>query len=631
MSGLIVGLWRQQPGDYFCVSTKQGGQWKDHFFARGDLVQVTAKSKQWAKQGDVYFCPHGYSRPRRLKQFAVLGTLLWADLDYASPRDLKYPPTVQIESSPGRWAGLWVLSEGQATESLNKRMTYFSGADKGGWDVTQVLRMPGTINWKYPDRPQVHLRGEGKAYTYRQLDAWLPRVEGDDEGSVGHDGREVWLHYSKKAPRALRALVQAKRRIVGQDRSTTLGQLWQGLLDLGMTVDEAVSVAMGTVWAKNDEAWMRKDAERVFVKSAPKLEKKAERKERAEARSESKPSASTGGSEFTLATDLRPRRASFLWYPYLVRNEMNLVDGMPNRGKTFLMTKLAAHVTLGEDWPDGEKCPRGNVLYITSEDDPEYTILPRFSAHGGDVRRLYVNKRTLNIDEDAESIEKMIKQTEAKLLIIDPLSSFLGGNLNEGKEVRPRMDELNAICKETGCTAVLVRHTTKKAGNAIAINMGMGSAEVIAAVRSGLLVLPDKDNDMDNASILVHSKHNLSKRGKNIGYYVEGFGRDTDPVLRWNTEVLDGSADDMVAGYLKSISGTGDGGSKGRPSKGEPIREFLKAQLANGRELTFDRLVKLAETSSVCSERSLQRRMKELADEGVVERTRHGVYRWVGE
>jgi hypothetical protein len=42
-------------------------------------------------------------------------------------------------------------------EDLNRRLAYAMGADLSGWDLTQLLRVPGTRNRKYPDAPLVEL------------------------------------------------------------------------------------------------------------------------------------------------------------------------------------------------------------------------------------------------------------------------------------------------------------------------------------------------------------------------------------------------------------------------------------------------------------------------------------------
>jgi hypothetical protein len=104
-------------------------------------------------------------------------TMLWADMDGADPRELRLPPTIALESSPGRYVGLW-LTDNVVTEQLNKRLAYSIGADKSGWDLTQVLRMPGTINYKYASRPRVQLLWDnGFKYRVSELENELPQIE----------------------------------------------------------------------------------------------------------------------------------------------------------------------------------------------------------------------------------------------------------------------------------------------------------------------------------------------------------------------------------------------------------------------------------------------------------------------
>src|SRR5690606_1870011 len=100
--------------------------------------------------------PHGFTKPERNKNFAAIPKLLWADLDEADPRTCAIKPTIAIESSPGRFAGLWLV-DAPMTEEINRRLTYFLGADKSGWDLTQVLRVPGTNNYKYNSNPRVRI------------------------------------------------------------------------------------------------------------------------------------------------------------------------------------------------------------------------------------------------------------------------------------------------------------------------------------------------------------------------------------------------------------------------------------------------------------------------------------------
>jgi hypothetical protein len=87
---------------------------------------------------------------------------LYADLDAVEPikSDAELSPTIAWESSPGRYQALWHIDKHLPEEQhimVNRKLTYALGADKGGWDITQVLRVPGTINHKYAEKPKVKL------------------------------------------------------------------------------------------------------------------------------------------------------------------------------------------------------------------------------------------------------------------------------------------------------------------------------------------------------------------------------------------------------------------------------------------------------------------------------------------
>src|SRR5215467_3279996 len=144
---LVTALWRRAPGLWGFLCTKlKGDNFTAHKFKRPfDDVDAFIRDNF---DKDMYFCPHLFDKPLRRKEHSVLPKLLWADLDEADPRKCSVKPSVAIESSPGRYVGLWYL-DGEMTEDLNKRLTYYVGADHGGWDLTQVLRVPGTINYKY--------------------------------------------------------------------------------------------------------------------------------------------------------------------------------------------------------------------------------------------------------------------------------------------------------------------------------------------------------------------------------------------------------------------------------------------------------------------------------------------------
>src|SRR4029077_1997204 len=87
--------------------------------------------------------------------------VVWADLDTCPPEDVDPEPTLVIQSSPDRYQALWKLSQivaPEVAEDYSRRIAYkyvTSGVDPSGWDLTQLLRVPFTINFKYMAEPLV--------------------------------------------------------------------------------------------------------------------------------------------------------------------------------------------------------------------------------------------------------------------------------------------------------------------------------------------------------------------------------------------------------------------------------------------------------------------------------------------
>jgi hypothetical protein len=148
----LVEVWKRQPGEYFALASAARDGDKDfrtHFFAKEDItLENLMEHAQKNMIRHQYQCLHGFTRPERKKRYAVPPALLYADIDGAKVPNGKMAPTIVIESSPGRHVGIWVFPEPLPDFTLNQRLTYWIGADKGGWDPTHVLRMPGTYNWK---------------------------------------------------------------------------------------------------------------------------------------------------------------------------------------------------------------------------------------------------------------------------------------------------------------------------------------------------------------------------------------------------------------------------------------------------------------------------------------------------
>jgi uncharacterized protein DUF3987/DNA primase RepB-like protein len=156
---------------YMCIAllaTVNGAekrQMTEHFFHYPDELDQAARTAEDGRfLSDVYYCPQLFETRRRRKDNVKCCPTVWADLDECPPSVLQIQPNILIESSPGRHQALWSLSHAVSpavAEDISKRLAYFhadDGCDRSGWDLTQLLRVPGTPNYKYSSNPVVQLR-----------------------------------------------------------------------------------------------------------------------------------------------------------------------------------------------------------------------------------------------------------------------------------------------------------------------------------------------------------------------------------------------------------------------------------------------------------------------------------------
>lgn len=165
--------------------------------------------------------------------------------------------------------------------------------------------------------------------------------------------------------------------------------------------------------------------------------------------------------------DVEQTEVDWLWYPYIPFGKLTIVQGNPGEGKTFFAMQLAAACTNQKFLPDMEPFEPFNMIFQTAEDGLGDTVKPRLVSSGADLKRVLViddAENPLSLADDR--IEKVIRENNAKLMVIDPLQAFLGANvdMNRANEVRPIFRKLADIAQATGCAIVMIGHLNKASG-----------------------------------------------------------------------------------------------------------------------------------------------------------------------
>jgi len=244
--------------------------------------------------------------------------------------------------------------------------------------------------------------------------------------------------------------------------------------------------------------------------------------------------------------DIEAKEVDWLWYPYIPYGKLTIIQGDPGEGKTTMVLQIVALLTKGEKLPcdDREQKP-ANVIYQTAEDGLADTVKPRLMAAGADCSRVLV------IDECCSSLsmtdgrlEQAIKETGAKLLILDPIQAYLGAgvDMHRANEIRPVMKQLGDIAEKYGCAIILIGHMNKANGCKSAYR-GLGSIDFQATARSVLIVGRIKDDP--SLRIMAHDKSSLAPEGKPVAFRL-----DKESGFHWEGH-FDISVEELLSGDFK--------------------------------------------------------------------------------
>ena len=211
--------------------------------------------------------------------------------------------------------------------------------------------------------------------------------------------------------------------------------------------------------------------------------------------------------------EIHAETVKWLWYPYLPRGKLTIVQGDPGEGKTTFVLAVIAALTCGEVLPETEQAQEPiNVIYQTAEDGLADTIKPRLETAGADCSRVLVideSQRDLTLSD--KRLEQAVHQTGAQLIVLDPIQAYLGNDvdMHRANEVRPILKQVAKMAERTGCGVILIGHMNKTQGLKAGYR-GLGSIDFRAAARSVLVVGRLKEDP--SIRIAAQDKNSLIER-----------------------------------------------------------------------------------------------------------------------
>lgn len=499
-------VWGEEEGYVFLPY--KGQRWVEAkaFQWPADEGKVEQHIERHGSDKDLYYCPNLFSEPVRNREFVQNPKWLYADLDAVDPRKLSLKPTLAIQSSPGRHQGLWKLSrpiDPAKHEEYNRRLTYATGADKGGWDITQVLRIPETRNHKYSGQIRVRIRWANKdKFNLGHVNRYLKGVESNMENvqvleatdlllpaeSPNQIRKRYWSGLDHRTRELLTATEIPDNAGGGEGRSGVLWELECRLLEAGLDPEETFVVVRDTVWNKFDG---RRDADLQLWREVQKAHLHV-----------GSNVTQTMASDNGRVTRARPRLLSYAellgsgirepewaiegWWTL---GSHGVIAGLPKSFKSLVAFDMA--VSLASETPflgqfDVNPKASGPVLMVQQENslpmvrDRLLKIsnnrglqIGEASLEGADVVIFQAPPSIpiffyndfgfdMTMPDDREAIESVIRSEGIKTVMFDPLYLMIGGaDENSAKEIRPVLQWLLRIRNLYNCQVMVIHHWGK--------------------------------------------------------------------------------------------------------------------------------------------------------------------------
>ena len=230
------------------------------------------------------------------------------------------------------------------------------------------------------------------------------------------------------------------------------------------------------------------------------------------------------------ANDIKPEPVKWLWNQWLAEGKLEILAGTPGTGKTTLTLAMAAIISKGGIWPDGDKADKGNVIIWSGEDDANDTVIPRLMANGADLNNIHIVGNVENGTEHkpfdpATDLPLLLDALTAieniKLIIVDPVISLVSGDSHKNSETRRALQPLVTLASKIGACVLGISHLTKGSAGKDPVERISGSLAFGALARVVLIAARSADTESTDQRILARAKSNVGIDQGGFAYDVE--------------------------------------------------------------------------------------------------------------
>lgn len=485
-----------------------------------DQNQVDNFLKTHSKNHIYFGCCTRSDTTKGGKQSCAELVAFWADIDFSiTPQieadknvaDFPFKPSIQINSGGG-YHLYWLLKEfcdahDPRCEPTLKGLATALRADMASAELARILRVPGTMNYKYKPARKVEIVGCD----------WDLRYNVDDFEAFK---MEAATHTASAGERS--------GKIGPGARTAALVSLAGVLNRKGHTVEETIAAMLGLNSRFNPphpEKYVADKAKSIFEQYT----------------------AQHGGLnavetsiEMMSADKVTPEPLLWLWEHRIPLGKLTVFVGMPDVGKSTVAIDVVARVTTGRPWPETteERKPQ-EVLMLISEDDVTDTVVPRLMAAKADLEKVHFaiqtkiidkkkgtqHMRRIALDMDLRALEAVLAEhPEIKLLVADPLGSYLGKlKKNAEEDIRWVLTELKEMAERAKVAIISIDHFNKNVDQS-ALHRLSGAGALAAVPRAVWGFVKDKDDPEKLSRLMLNAKLNVVSEASKAGLKYRSVG-----------------------------------------------------------------------------------------------------------
>lgn len=255
--------------------------------------------------------------------------------------------------------------------------------------------------------------------------------------------------------------------------------------------------------------------------------------------------------------DVEPKPIHWLWFNRIPFGMLTLLVGDGGLGKSFLSLYMASRISTGAPWPDSsglpdDTAPMGSTILLTAEDDLSYVVRPRLDAMSANANKIIAfeavknqsGQNFFNMQQDLPALKNAIQSLpDTRLVIIDPLSSYLGGKIDSHRDsdVRGVLMPLVQLAEETHIAILGIMHLNKAVGLK-AVYRAIGSVAFAACARTVWLVTADPQEPNNGRRLFLPAKHNVLINPTGLAFSID------DGRVLFENGFVTTTADDALSG-----------------------------------------------------------------------------------